>query len=47
MKQYQIKLLVPSGIVTEIYKDSTPLEMFEKEMINKYGTFVMLSSNEL
>lgn len=44
MKTYLITLLTPSGVKTEIYKDSQDLEEFTAEMATKYGTFVTLKS---
>jgi hypothetical protein len=47
MKKYKIILLTPSGIKTEIYTDNKPLKEFEAEMLAKYGTFIMHSSNQI
>ena len=42
---YNIVLLTPCGIVTELYNSNTiPLEEFEKQMILKYNTFTFQSS---
>lgn len=45
--RYEIKLLTPLGPVTEIYTDTQDLTEFNKQMINKYGQFIMLSSNPI
>lgn len=45
--KYSIKLLTRSGQVTEVYTDTQDLKEFEQQMFNKYGTFVMLSSNKI
>lgn len=36
-----------NGQVTEVYTDTQDLKEFEQQMFNKYGTFVMLSSNKI
>ena len=42
---YNIVLLTPCGIVTELYDSVTiPLEEFEKQMILKYKVFTLQSS---
>jgi hypothetical protein len=45
--KYEIKLLTPRGPVTEIYTDTQDLKEFEQQMIDKYGQFIMLSSNPI
>jgi len=47
MKTYKIALLTDAGPVTEIYKDSQPLDEFEAEMITKHGKFITLYSQEI
>lgn len=47
MKTYKIVLFTPSGLKTEIYIDKESLETFENRMIQKYGTFITQSSEEL
>jgi len=45
---YNIVLLTPCGIVTELYdSNTTPLEEFEKQMITKYKTFILQSYNPI
>ena len=39
---WQIVLITPQGIKTEIYNTSSmPLKQFEDNMVEKYKTFVM------
>lgn len=45
--KYEIKLLTPRGPVKEIYTDTQDLKEFEQQMIDKYGQFIMLSSNPI
>ena len=47
MKKYKIVLLTQSGLKTEIYTDNQPLQEFQQQMVEKYGTFIMQSSNEI
>ena len=47
MKKYKIVLLTQSGLKTEIYTDNQPLQEFKQQMVEKYGTFIMQSSNEI
>lgn len=44
MKNYQIVFLTPSGIKTEVYRQSESLVDFEKRMVEKYKTFIVQSS---
>lgn len=44
MQTYFITLLTPSGLKSETYTTSEPLDQFEARMITKYGTFVTISS---
>lgn len=45
---YKIVLLTPIGLKTEYYTPSEKeLSIFEKEMIDKYGTFITYSSDLL
>lgn len=45
--KYEINLLTPRGPVKEIYTDAQDLTEFEADMINKHGSFIMLSSNPI
>ena len=45
--RYQIELLTKSGPITEIYIDTQNLQEFVKQMIDKHGEFVMLSSEAI
>jgi hypothetical protein len=45
--KYEIKLLTPQGPKTEIYTDTQDLTEFNKQMIDKHGQFIMLSSNPI
>lgn len=47
MKTYEIKLLTPDGIKTEIYTTTEPLENFENRMIQKYKTFITQTSKQI
>jgi hypothetical protein len=47
MKTYKIVLLTPQGIKTETYTDTQPLNEFEAQMVDKYGTFILQSSNKI
>jgi len=47
MKKYKIVLLTQSGLKTEIYTDNQSLQEFQQQMAEKYGTFIMQSSNEI
>lgn len=51
MKKYKIKLLTSAGVKIEDFTNdpNTPncLENFEKEMINKHGTFITLEAKEI
>jgi len=47
MKKYKIVLLTQSGLKTEIYTDNQSLQEFQQQMVEKYGTFIMQSSNEI
>lgn len=47
MKKYEIVIFTPVGLKTEIYSDSQDLKEFEQQMIDKYGTFILQSSNEI
>lgn len=37
-----IKILTPNGLVTVEIKDGQDLAQLEKELIEKYGTFIQL-----
>jgi hypothetical protein len=51
--KYAIQLMTPTGIKTEIYTDDPQsddfktLQEFEQDMVNKYGTFVMIKATEI
>lgn len=47
MKTFEILLITPNGLITEIYTDNEPLQDFENRMIKKHKTFIMQTCNEL
>jgi len=45
IEKYKIILFTQQGLKTEIYSTEKDLKVFESEMLEKYGTFIMQSSN--
>lgn len=45
IEKYKIVLFTQQGLKTEIYSTEKDLKIFESEMMEKYGTFIMQSSN--
>lgn len=45
IEKYKIVLFTQQGLKTEIYSTEKDLKIFESEMVEKYGTFIMQSSN--
>ena len=44
-EKYKIILFTQQGLKTEIYSTEKDLKVFESEMVEKYGNFIMQSSN--
>lgn len=43
-EKYKIVLFTQQGLKTEIYSTETQLEVFNAEMVKKYGTFITYES---
>lgn len=46
-KQYRITLMTQVGQITVNYFDSQPLNVFENEILAKYGHFITLKAEEI